>query len=198
MKGIFITGTNTEVGKTTIAIAIIKKLQQQGINVKVRKPVETDCNPDPKDAMKLAQLTGEDIKLVCPFQYQQASSPEKADRTLLLKDLTAACKKGIEEDDFLIVEGAGGFYSPIAKNTVNADLARVLDLKTVLVVKDELGCLSQALLTIEAIENRHIQLHAVVLNTFVENDLNNYASLKRFAKRCPILRSIEDINLSNI
>jgi dethiobiotin synthetase len=198
MKGLFITGTSTGVGKTTIAIEIIKKLQRQGIKVKVRKPVETDCNPDPKDAMRLAKLTDEDIRIVCPFQYQKVSSPEVADRTLVLKNLTQACQKGIEEDDFVIVEGAGGFYSPIAKNTVNADLARVLDLEIVLVVKDELGCLSQALLTIEALENRHIQLHSVVLNTFVENDLNNYASLKRFAKRRPIIRNIDDINLSGI
>lgn len=197
MRGLFITGTNTGVGKTTIALEIIKKAQQQGLCVKVRKPVETDCNPDPQDAIKLASLTGENINTVCSFQYQQACSPEQADRTLVLKDLVAACQKDINEDDFVIIEGAGGFYSPIAKNTVNADLIRILDLDVILVVKDELGCLSQTLLAIEAIDNRHLNLKAIVLNTFEENDLDNYKSLKRFAKRRLILRNIAELTLGD-
>lgn len=192
MRGLFITGTNTGVGKTTIALEIIKKGQQQGQKIKVRKPVETGCNPDPQDATKLANLTKEDINTVCAFQYPQVCSPEQADRTLVLKDLTAACQQGVNEDDFVIIEGAGGFYSPIAKNTVNADLAGALNLDIVLVVKDELGCLSQALLTIESIDNRHLNINAIILNTFEENDLNNYKALKRFAKCRPIFRNVDD------
>ncbi|SFV68776.1 Dethiobiotin synthetase [hydrothermal vent metagenome] len=172
MEGLFITGTNTEVGKTEVACEILKTLP----NAIARKPVETDCNPIAKDAFRLAEITNEAIEIVCPYQYKQCSSPEQANKNLQLSDLIKACAT----DKFVIVEGAGGFYSPIAKNTLNADFAQELALDIILVVKDELGSVSQTLLTIEAIHKKKLNLKAIILNTFVKNDLNNLSALQQY------------------
>ena len=100
MNGVFITGSNTEVGKTTISVEIIKYLRKKR-KIIVRKPVETNCEVVdgryiPKDAMKLneASSSGESLTLVCPFCYKLEASPEEASlqegKSLELADLVQA------------------------------------------------------------------------------------------------------------
>ena len=164
MNGVFITGSNTEVGKTTISVEIIKYLRKKR-KIIVRKPVETDCDVVdgiyvPKDAMKLndACSSGESLSLVCPFRYQLEASPEEASnhegKSLELNDLVKACKSGGDKK-FVFVEGAGGFYSPIANNSLNSDLAAELGMPIIIVVKDELGAIGQAL----PVSYTHLRAH---------------------------------------
>ena len=145
MNGVFITGSNTEVGKTTISVEIIKHLRKKR-KIVVRKPVETNCEVVngsyvPKDAVKLNEAcsSGEALTLVCPFCYKLEASPEMASlhegKSLELADLVQACKSGVNKK-FVFVEGAGGLYSPIANNSLNSDLAAELRLPIIIIVKD--------------------------------------------------------------
>ena len=95
-------------------------------------------------------------------------SPEKAaalvGQSLTLDNVVTVCRQGVSDNDFLLVEGAGGFYSPLASGVLNADLAVALSLPVLLIVPDRLGAINQALLAVEAIKNRGLTLAAVILN----------------------------------
>ncbi len=195
MNGVFITGSNTEVGKTTVSVEIIKYLRKKR-EIVVRKPVETDCEMVngacvPKDAIKLneACASGEDIDVVCPFCYELEASPEEAsvdaDRPLELSDLVKACQATVG-GKFVFVEGAGGIYSPIANNALNSDLAIELKMPIIIVVKDELGAIGQALLSINAAQTNKLDIACVVLNEMEPNPLYNAQALRAYTK-APIL-----------
>ena len=196
MNGVFVTGSNTEVGKTTVSVEIIKQLIKKR-KVVVRKPVETDCelvdgSYFPKDAVKLneACASGESLSQVCPYCFELEASPEEASlgagKTLSLEDLVYACNDGVGER-FVFVEGAGGFYSPIADKALNSDLAVQLELPVIIIVKDELGAISQALLTIDAVLSKKLKIAFVVLNEACENTLSNLEALRSYTD-VPVLK----------
>ena len=196
MNGVFVTGSNTEVGKTTVSVEIIKQLRKKRIVV-VRKPVETDCelvdgSYFPKDAVKLneACASGESLSQVCPYCFELEASPEEASlgagKFLGLEDLVYACNDGVGEN-FVFVEGAGGFYSPIADKALNSDLAVQLELPVIIIVKDELGAISQALLTIDAVLSKKLKIAFVVLNEVCENTLSNLGALRSYTD-VPVLK----------
>lgn len=173
MHGLFITGTDTGVGKTTFAAHLAREFTANGIRVRARKPVESGCRENlPADGARLRIAAGayEPLDQICPWAFMPALSPERAallnGLTITLADLTAACLHSVESNDFLLVEGAGGFLSPIAPGIRNAELAFTLGLPVVLIVADRLGCLNHAMLTVEAITARNLSLSAVVLNEY--------------------------------
>ena len=196
MNGVVVTGRNTEVGKTTVSVEIIKHLSKKR-KIVARKPVETDCelvdgSYSPKDAVKLneACASGESLSQVCPYCFELEASPEKASlvvgRALSLDDLVNACNEVVVES-FVFVEGAGGFYSPIADKALNSDLAVQLGLPVVIVVRDELGAISQALLTIDAVLSKKLKIAFVVLNELRENTLSNLEALRSYTD-VPVLK----------
>lgn len=191
MRGVFVTGTDTGVGKTVVGCALAKALTGHGERVAVRKPVESGCEPSgdelhPADGDALRHAAGErePLDVVTPLRLRHALSPERAarleDMDLELYDLIAAARTG-EPGDFYLVEGAGGFLSPLAQGALNADLAMALGLPVLLVVADRLGCINHALLTVEAIEHRGLNIAAIVVNavtTDADGDMNNHADLE--------------------
>ena len=198
MHGVFITGTNTGVGKTHTAIQLAKQLTELGVNVIPRKPVESGCLIEdgeliPQDALALKKAAGFEGSLseVCPYRFEPPISPVRAahlaDRVLTTEQLVKICLDRSEEG-FVLVEGAGGFYSPLSENGLNADLATALQLPVLLVASDELGCLSQVLLSAEAIKIRGLNLVGVVLNSLDDTcneHMDNAADL-RDSLDCPI------------
>ena len=199
MNGVFITGSNTGVGKTTISVEIIKHLRKKR-KIVVRKPVETSCEVVngsyvPKDAVKLNEAcsSGEALTLVCPFCYKLEASPEMASlhegKSLELTDLVQACKSGVNKK-FVFVEGAGGLYSPIANNSLNSDLAAELRLPIIIIVKDEIGAISQALLTINAAKSKKLKIACVVMNEISPNHLSNAEALREYTETPVIEYSI--------
>ena len=183
MQGVFITGTSTEVGKTFIGVAIASALTQRNIKVIPRKPIESGCtrNDDeliPQDAAALKEAANYQGSLseVCPYRFEPPISPVRAahlaDKILTTEQLVNICLEGSEQG-FLLVEGAGGFYSPLAENGLNADLAVALQLPVLLVADDRLGVLSQVLLNVEAIKMRGLPLAGVVLNQ-LDGDHNEH------------------------
>jgi len=200
--GVFITGTDTGVGKTRIGAALAHLLLGRGLSVRVRKPVESGCltGPDgglvPQDASVLREAAGstEPLELICRYRLQAPLSPERAAElegmTLDLGRLHAACMEGIRSDDFLLVEGAGGFYSPIARGALNADLASGLGLPVLVVAPDRLGTLNHTLLTLEAVRMRGLTLAGLILNQpALQTDpmMDNAAELERWLQ-IPVLR----------
>jgi dethiobiotin synthetase len=195
MKGVFVTGSNTGVGKTTVAIEIVRHISKTRA-VKVRKPVETNCklsgqNFIPKDAIALSaacQLQ-EPLDKVCPYCFEFEASAELASvasaEKLTLEDLVMACKCDIDEN-FVLVEGAGGLYSPIAEEALNVDLAIELQLPLLIVIRDELGAISQALLTLEAAKKNKLMVACVVLNAVKSNKLSNKEALAAYTET-PVL-----------
>lgn len=201
MQGVFITGTNTDVGKTFIATEIARQLCQKNINVIPRKPIESGCIkhgeeliPQDAEALKIAANYQGSLSEVCPYRFEPAISPVRAahlaNTILTTEQLVSACLQG-SEDGFLLVEGAGGFYSPLAENGLNADLAVALQLPVLLVADDKLGVISQVLLNAEAIQMRGLPLAGVILNALSEDrsdHMDNTADLRERLD-CPIFSS---------
>lgn len=193
-RGLFVTGTDTGVGKTRITAALARLLSERNLIVRPRKPVESGCRREgdrlvPEDARTLqaAARSDEPLERICPYSFEPALSPERAaalaGARLSLDDVRAACLQGVAENDFLLVEGAGGFYSPLASGVLNADLAAALSLPVLLVTADRLGCIGHTLMAVEAINRRGLTLAGVVLNR-IENHgdprMNNAADLSRW------------------
>lgn len=201
MQGVFITGTGTEVGKTFTGVAIARALSQRNIKVIPRKPIESGCIkhgeeliPQDAEALKIAANYQGPLSEVCPYRFEPAISPVRAahlaNTILTTEQLVSACLQG-SEDGFLLVEGAGGFYSPLAENGLNADLAVALQLPVLLVADDKLGVISQVLLNAEAIQMRGLPLAGVILNTLSEDrsdHMDNTADLRERLD-CPIFSS---------
>jgi dethiobiotin synthetase len=191
LKGLFITGTDTGVGKTHVGSALVRALSTRGHRLRVRKPVESGCAPaagglEPADAIALHEAAGriEPLDRVCPIRLQAALSPPRAarleGRALSLSELAASCRRDLEQQDLLVVEGAGGFYSPIAEDGLNADLAQRLGLPLVVVVADRLGCINHTLLTVEAARRRGLSIAALALSrpeSPTEASMDNFEDL---------------------
>ena len=188
MKGLFITGTDTDVGKTWVAVNLIRSLRNSGFDIEPRKPVESGWQDiKASDAWALAKASNKlsNLEKICPNHFNAAISPDKA---ALLEGITVSvdlayqqCIDNLTDEQILIVEGAGGFYSPLCCDGLNADLANKLKLPVLLVVGNRLGCINHTLLTLKAIKDHHLSVSAVVLNNLDEqdciNEMDNYESL---------------------
>ncbi|MCK4704051.1 MAG: dethiobiotin synthase [Gammaproteobacteria bacterium] len=201
MQGVFITGTSTDVGKTFVATEIARQLYQQNIVVIPRKPIESGCIkrdgeliPQDAEALKIAANYQGSLSEVCPYRFEPPISPVRAahlaNKILTTEQLVNICLQGSEQG-FVLVEGAGGFYSPLAENGLNADLAVALQLPVLLVADDKLGVLSQVLLNTEAIQVRGLQIAGVVLNALdnTQNDHMDNAADLRERLSCPVFSS---------
>jgi dethiobiotin synthetase len=175
MRGLFITGTDTGVGKTRIGTQLIHELVGRGLLIRPRKPVESGCPRHgdellPSDALALRAAAGnrEALDRICAFPLEAPVSPTRAaalaGQSLNLEQLVNACRQDVSAEDFLVVEGAGGFLSPLARDALNADLAQRIGVPVLLVAADRLGAVHQVLVTAEAIERRGLVLAGVVLN----------------------------------
>jgi dethiobiotin synthetase len=187
MKTLFITGIDTGIGKTYVGRILVKALLNAGHSCVPRKPIETGCEISndeliPEDALKYFQSANAEIPLteICPYRYELPISPERAIRlagdSITVEDLATRCIPA-DDPEYLFVEGAGGFYSPLCTDGLNADLAQTLKAGVILIVKDRLGCINQALLNIEAIKNRQLKLLAVVLNQTCEHEESSMDNL---------------------
>ena len=192
-KGIFITGTDTDAGKTYVGTQIVTLLHQDKINAVPRKPVESGCKRVgdelvPQDAVQYYEAANRKFALseVCPFRFEPAISPQRAARLahqpVYTEELHAKCIQGTGRDDFLVVEGAGGFYSPLCEDGTNASLAKRLGLPVLLVANDKLGCINHVLLTVEAIHSHGLSVCAVILSQTSAGDT-------------PVMDNCEDLGL---
>lgn len=180
LRGFFITGNDTDVGKTYASGCIIHTLKQQGIEITPRKPIASGCIKQADgsllstDAKFLSQAAGnnESLNTICPLQFEPPISPqtaiEQAGLHISTQNLIQACE--FDNKHFYLVEGAGGFYSPLCSDGLNKDLAVELSLPVILVVKNQLGCINHTLLSIAAIEQAGLTLHSIIINYADQGD----------------------------
>lgn len=196
MSGFFVTGTDTDVGKTFVSARIARSLIQQGYQVRVRKPIASGCIRQAdgsllsEDALQLQQgaQSQESLQQICTYQFEPAISPhlalEQAGQYITIEQLAQNCQPSSATNELLIVEGAGGWLSPLASNGFNQDLAVRLQLPVILVVANRLGCLNSALLSAQAIRQAGLKLHSVVINN-VSNSKDYSQGLEQWIN-CPI------------
>ena len=193
MSGYFITGTDTGVGKTHFAVAMINALKARGKTVAGMKPVAAGCEITKyglrnDDAIKLQQASSIELpyELVNPYAFEPAIAPHiAAQETNVVIDLAHiknCYEKIAAKADVVIVEGAGGWLVPLSETATMADIALELQLPVILVVGMRLGCLNHALLTADSIQAKGAKLAGWVANQIysdIEKLENNIKSLRQ-------------------
>lgn len=175
-RGFFITGTDTGVGKTLVACALLHAASAAGLRAVGMKPVAAGCRAtdaglrnDDAEALLAAANINARYEDVNPVALPLATSPEIAARAagvnISVGDIAAAFQRLASRADCMIVEGAGGWYTPLAPGLTIADVAAALNLPVVLVVPLRLGCLNHARLSVDAIARAGLPLAAVVINS---------------------------------
>jgi dethiobiotin synthetase len=176
LRGLFITGTNTGVGKTHVTVQIARQLVRDGGRVGIYKPVCSGSEP----SLDGGELWGDVVRLsqaidgrfpdewICPQRFKAALAPPDAAkreaRTVDRGLLRAGIGKWAGAADVVLVEGVGGWRSPIAVGETVADLAVDIGLPVLLIAGLELGGVNHALLTLESIERRGLPVAGIVLN----------------------------------
>lgn len=171
--GLFVVGTDTDVGKTAVATAIVRRLRAAGRRVGVYKPVASGLSSradERGDPWRLWDAGGRrlTVEQVCPQAFAAAIAPPAAARAegrvvddRLLRDGLEAWT-GIS--DVVVVEGAGGLFSPVGESTLVVDLAKEFDVPLVLVDAARLGAIGRSLATIRAAQAEGLRVAAVVLS----------------------------------
>jgi len=176
-SGFFVTGTDTEVGKTLVSGALILKLRDQGKSVIGFKPVvagtyqNKDGNTLNEDleTLRIASKLALGHLDLCPYVLDMPTAPHLAAAAKGIKLEMSVIMKALGnlqgKYDSLVVEGAGGFLIPLNDQEDLGNLAQKIDLPVILVVGMKLGCISHALLTQEAIKSRGLMIAGWVANT---------------------------------
>ena len=192
-RGLFVTGTDTGVGKTRVAVALIHTLRAQGLRVAAMKPVSAgstpgDLNEDVVALMRAANVEAE-VSDVNPYAFADPVAPHIAAQlagvTIELSIIVAAYSRLAALSDVVVVEGAGGWRVPLNEHEDMADLAQRLGLPVVLVVGLRLGCLNHASLTAEAISNRQLPWAGWVGNHIDPSMAQQAANLDTLHRRLP-------------
>ncbi len=175
-RGIFVTGTDTGVGKTWVSAGIMAALQHQGLRVLGMKPVASGCAHTAdglrnEDALLLQQQGTAEIEyaLINPYAFAPAIAPHlaaaQADTTIDLDVVERNYRQLAAHADVIVVEGAGGWLVPLNAQESMADLAKRLELDVILVVGLRLGCINHALLSAQAIRAHGCHLLGWIANT---------------------------------
>ena len=191
-RGVFITGTDTDVGKTWVALRLIEILRSRGLNAVGMKPIECGSYDDSKALHEVSVEAGVTLSEVNPIHLDEPVAPPAvsdpvAIRSAELKDAYDALEA---KTDFVVVDGAGGWLVPINQTETVADLATLFDLPVIVVVANRLGCLNHTLLTSKAIAAAGLDCRGVYLNLFGGEDLSqrsNAAMLSNCLAEIPLI-----------
>jgi dethiobiotin synthetase len=176
MRSFFITGTDTEIGKTFAACALMHAMQQKNISVAPMKPIaagtiDVDGVRMNEDVHALLSVYAKpiDVRAVNPYCFDEPIAPHLAARhdatTVSLNAIRDAFHQLHAAHDCVLVEGAGGFLVPMSESISMAEIPKSLSLGVILVVGMRLGCINHALLTVEAIRARGLTLAGWIGNT---------------------------------
>ncbi len=177
IKGYFITGTDTGVGKTLIASALLILLKQKGFKTLALKPIATGCLATIKglrntDACLLKKHMTEKLlyKQVNPIAFYEPIAPHIAAQNerqeLTVNSIVEVCRDTLNKSaDFLIIEGVGGWLVPLNFHETTADLVVAFGYPVILVIGMRIGCINHTLLTIESMEKKQIKIAGWIANT---------------------------------
>ena len=174
-QGLFITGTDTGVGKTVVTAAILTYLKLQGKQAGAMKPIETgvdsECsssaNSDALFLMECGRLK-DALAEVCPIRLKPAASPYQASliesRTLQSETILSAYRALSKKYDWMLVEGVGGVRVPVTRDFEVMHLMRDLDLPAVVVARYQLGTLNHTLMTLDTLKQNGIPVRGILFN----------------------------------
>ncbi len=178
VKGVFITGTDTGVGKTIVSAALARMLHDKGVKVGVMKPVTSGCLSSPTglvsaDAELLAWAAGVNVTAeVTPYLLREPLAPSAAAEIehirIEFSRILAAFHRIAEQCDFVIVEGAGGLMVPLSGGLLVADLIKLLALPLLVVARPDLGTINHTVLTTFAARQLEINIRGVVISGYPE------------------------------
>ena len=190
MHSFFITGTDTNIGKTAITCSLIAKCIEEGFRAGGMKPVAAGCHIEngymiSDDVKKIIEVSNVDlnIKEINPYSFELPIAPHisfksnEIDIHLIKKYLRSFENKM----DYLFIEGVGGYAVPLTQTFTTADLVENLDIPVILVVGMKLGCINHALLTVESILNKKQKLCGWVANR-IDGDMQAYEENFSFLK----------------
>lgn len=199
---LFISATNTDVGKTYACEKILKHYSNKGLKVGYFKPCETGVINTPLDGTKMLNLVKElnpdfdlDINEVVPYQFELPAAPYVAKKDSDI-DIDFLKKQVIYLKSFcdvLVIEGAGGLMVPIKKDLFIIDLIKEFEAKAVLISPSKLGCINDTLLSIEALKNRNIDFDWYI-NLYQDKDSFNEVSrpfLEDYFKELKFLKDLD-------
>ena len=179
MKSIFITGTDTDVGKTCVSAGLANYLREKNVDVGVMKPFASgykatadSVSEDVEILMKYSQ-THDSIDLVNPYYFEIPTSPYDACKQLNLKidisKIIESYKQLASIHDVVIVEGIGGIMTPISKNYFVSDLISDLQLSSFIVTGSKIGAVNHFMLTYEHVRQKKLNLKGVLVNQNVSD-----------------------------
>ncbi len=173
--GIFVTGTDTGVGKTVVAAGIAAAMKKRGINIGVMKPVHTGCRvikgklrPDDSIILENAASSGDPADLITPFMFREPASPltaaKQTDTLIDINRITECFCKLRRMHDYMIVEGIGGVLVPVSRDFSVADLIRRFKLPVLLVTGPYLGSVNHTMLSLFCLKAMKIPVRGIVIN----------------------------------
>lgn len=200
MRGLFITGTDTGVGKTHIACEIVRELRAAGRRVGAFKPacsgaiIDAEGHPRWDDVERLRNALDQEVSddQLCPQRFLAPLAPPVAarqdERTVDLDAIQRGLDGWRTECDIVIVEGAGGLLCPLTDNQTMADLAAQLSFPLLIVARLGLGTINHTLLTVEVARQRGLPLAGIVFNEPTRNseDLSSESNVAEVAVRCDV------------
>ncbi|ACX52922.1 dethiobiotin synthase [Ammonifex degensii KC4] len=178
LPSLFVTGTDTEVGKTVVSALLGLIYRQEGMRVAYLKPVATGGNADPSFVARILELD-EPQDIICPYVFEQPFSPHLAARLAgrqIRRDIISECYAYLAKHyDAVIVEGAGGLMVPLGPSYLIADLARDLGLPLLVVARPGLGTINHTLLTLATALQAGLSVAGVVINRYPRNNPDSVA-----------------------
>jgi dethiobiotin synthetase len=180
-RGVFVTGTDTDVGKTVIAAGLTAALRSRNLQATYFKPVQSGCREEggqliASDARLAQTMAGlaEPLSVLTPVVLKLPLAPAvaaaQAGVQIDLEDIARAYRDLTGRYDFLVVEGAGGLYVPLVDNTfLVLDLARWLGLPVLVVARPGLGTINHTVMTVKTLEQAGLPVVGIIINQYPEN-----------------------------
>ncbi len=203
MNGLFITGTDTGIGKTVFSALLLAELRRRKINAAPMKPVQTGCVNDVPDldyslSMAAMEVSTEDYAAMSPYTFEPACSPhlaaELAGTEIEIAEIVIAARTLASEYEFVIAEGAGGILVPLNRRELMPDLMQALRFPILLAARPGLGTINHTLLSIQALRSEGLEIAGVVFVAgtadepgFIEED--NAVTIEQVGK-VPVLGTI--------
>ena len=174
--GFFITGTDTDAGKTVVAAAVLVSLRNSGIDAVPMKPVQTGCvagedgsrSPDIDFCLRMAGLAPgrDEMSDMVPYLFEPACSPHLAaareNRIISIERIVEAYSNLLRRHDCVVVEGAGGVLAPIGEKESMLDIMAALGLPVILAARPGLGTINHTMLSVRELERSKLNLHGII------------------------------------
>lgn len=196
MKGLFITGTDTGIGKTVLSALLLAEIRRRKFNTAPIKPVQTGCDdnvPDLDYSLSMAgmSVSDEEYRNMAPYTFEPACSPhlaaEMAGTEIDIAEMVIASRTLASEYEFIVAEGAGGIMVPLNRRETTLDLMQALKYPILVAARPGLGSINHTLLTIRALRSDGLDVAGIVFVAsqpgepgFIEED--NAATIEHFGK----------------